>query len=183
MRADRTLSMAAPKFRSVPAEARWIESYRSPDYIPPAWRAERPGDLTGRQPSGPQLGFQGPDQGYAYKLARYVEPSLIVSAGEDADDAVAGCAGIALRRASIFGRAPVIHDVRIAFTLWGFCDPAPPAELVGLRRSRFEGAADPQHYELVRALADEVPEATLRLAPAEVAARYPAQWRALLRLE
>ena len=50
--------------------------------------------------------------------------------GESVDDAVSGCTAVALRRASLYGRAPVIHDLRIAFTIWGFLDAAPPAELV-----------------------------------------------------
>lgn len=172
--------MAAPKFTpDDPLAEKW---YESPDHVPDAWEADRPGDIEGRQPAGPQLGFQGPDQGYALLLARRIEPDLVLSDTERADDAVAGCLGIALRRASIFGRAPVIHDLRIAFTIWGFLDPAPPTELVEERRTRFEGAADPHHYEVARELADDVPEATLRSTPQQVAGEYPAKWRALLGL-
>ena len=83
---------------------------------------------------------------------------------------------IALRRASLFGRAPVIHDLRIAFTIWGFLDPDPPADL----RRRCGGSCSrasptsPTTTPRARALADIVPEATLRMTPAQVAAAYPA---------
>lgn len=100
--------------------------------------------------------------------------------GEHHDDALAGCLGVALRRASIFGRAPVIHDLEIAFRIWGFLGDAPP-ELVDLRRPLFQ--AIDHNYEAQRAIAGRVPEPTLRLTKAQVEQRWPAQWRALLGLE
>src|SRR5687768_11967021 len=101
--------MAVPRFKPMPAEGRSVVSYRSPDHVPDAWEADRPGDLPGRQPMGELLGYQGPDQGYALALATRLRPSLVLSDAERPDDAVAGCVAIALRRASTFGRAPVIH--------------------------------------------------------------------------
>lgn len=172
--------MAAPKFTPPPVEGLATKAYTSPDHVPDAWQAARPGEIDGRQPAGPSLGYQGPDQGYALLLAARLESSLVLSDAEKAEDAVAGCLGIALRRASMYGRAPVIHDLRIAFTVWGFLDPAPPAELVAMRVERFEGAAHPHHYDTVRAIADGVPEATLRSTPDQVLSKYPAAWRTLL---
>ena len=147
--------------------------------LPPArpWTADRPADLGPGQPRGAAFGNPGPDQGYGLKLARRFADRLVMAEGEHADDAVAGCLGVALRRASLFGRAPVIHDFEIAFTVWGFLGEAPP-DLVALRRPRFE-AVD-HHYPEQRAIADQVPEATLRLTPAEVKQRWPSEWRALL---
>src|SRR5918994_6183201 len=124
-RTARTTAMAAPKFTPTTAIGD-ITSYRSPDVVPDPWTPDRPGDLAGRQPTGPRLGYQGPDQGYALTLASRLEPHLVLSDNEHAADAVAGCTAVALRRASMYGRAPVIHDVRIAFTVWGFLDTAPP---------------------------------------------------------
>ena len=51
---------------------------------------------------------------------------------EHAEDVIAGCVAVATRRASMFRRAPVIHDLDIAFTVWGYLDPSPPADLVEL---------------------------------------------------
>ena len=171
--------MAAPKFAPVPAIGD-IRSYRSPAYVPDPWKAHRPGELGGRQPAGDGLGFQGPDQGYALRLASRLRPQLVLSDAERADDAVAGCTAIGMRRASLYGRAPVIHDLRIAFTIWGFLDPAPAAELVARRVPVFEGLADPHHYDEVRALVDSVPESTLRMSQAEVNEIYSVSWRRLL---
>jgi len=159
----------------------------APDYVPTTqgdrprkvlgtpghggWTAIRPGDLTGRQPSGPLFGNQGPDQGYALTLVRHFEPRLTVGEHEAVADAVAGCLGVALRRASLFGRAPVIHDWTVAFTVWGFLGEV-PAELVEHRQRLFEGAA--HHYHDQRAIVDAVPEVTLRLPHGQVVESFPA---------
>ena len=172
--------MAAPKFAPGPSidDAR---SYESPPVVPPTWMPDRPAEIDGFQPVGPRLGYQGPDQGFALKIAAALRPKLQVGAGLSADDAIKGCLGIALRRASMFSRAPVVHDLTIAFTAWGFFDPDPPAELAALRRTRFAGLGHGAHsYEQARSLADDVPETTLRSTPAQVASRYPAAWRELV---
>ncbi|MEO1059020.1 MAG: hypothetical protein AAFY28_19095 [Actinomycetota bacterium] len=172
--------MAAPRFRSVPPteHARY---YESPDHVPNAWMPDRPGEIDGFQPSGPALGSQGPDQGFALTIAERLRSKVITQSGENADDAIRGCLGVALRRASIFSRAPVVHDLTIAFTIWGFYDPVPPDDLVALRRSMFEGLRHvTHHYMEARAVADTPPEATLRLTPQQVADRYPGEWRELL---
>ena len=132
--------MAAPKF--TPSHAIGdVKSYRSPDIRPrPVDAGPAPAISFGRQPKGPRLGFQGPDQGYGLSLANRLKPQLVLSDNERGDDAVAGASAVALRRASLFGRAPVVHDLRIAFTIWGFLDPAPPAELVALRLTAVRSA-------------------------------------------
>ena len=81
----------------------------------------------------------------------------------------------------MFGRAPVIHDLHIAVTIWGFVDPAPPAELVALRRPLFEGAAEPEHYaDRCAPSSTWCPTPTLRMTPADVQDAYPSRWRELL---
>jgi hypothetical protein len=71
----------------------------------------------------------------------------------------------------LFSRAPVVHDVTLAFTIWGFLDERPPAELLERRAELFEGVGNVlHHYAEGRAIADLVPEATLRLTPAAAAA-------------
>ena len=100
---------------------------------PTRGRADRPAEIAAASRTGARLGFQGPDQGYALRLAALVRPEVVVQPGESLDDAIAGCTAIALRRASLYGRAPVMADVRLALTIWGFFDPDPPGDLVGLR--------------------------------------------------
>ena len=170
--------MAAP--RTARTSERTPLYYSSPDVVPEAWCPERPGVVEGLQPAGPLLGAQGPDHGYALTLARRLAPKLHLRQGERLDDAIRGCVLIALRRASLYSRAPVVHDVTLAFTIWGFFDAEPPADLVARRASLFEGVGNVlHHYAEGRVIADLVPESTLRLSPAAVAAAYPARWREL----
>ena len=171
--------MAAPEFVPVPA-AEKPRSYESPDHVPEPWMPDRPGDLAGRQPEGPHLGYQGPDQGYALVLAERFRDRLHLQPGEQEDDTVAGALTVALRRASLLGRAPVIHDLTVALTIWGFLDPSPPDALAELRRALFTGVGHPHHYGQRRTIADIVPEATLRQLPVDVQAAYPGRWRELL---
>ncbi len=171
--------MAAPKFAPV-APAQQVWAYTSPDHVPEQWMPTRPGDLDGLQPRGTRLGSQGPDQGFALKIARQLTPKVRLQAGEHLDDAVRGCLGIALARASLFSRAPVVHDLTIAFTIWGWFDEQPPAELVARRGELFEGVGNVvHHYAEARRLVDLVPDSTLRMTPQQVAAAYPARWQEL----
>jgi hypothetical protein len=149
--------------------------------LPPAlsWRGDRPGELGPAQPRGPQLGSPGPDQGYLLQLAERFHGRLQLAEGETAHDAEAGCVAVGLRRASIFGRAPMIHDLTVAFTIWGFLGSAPP-ELVAHRKPLFQAAS--HHYDDQRAIAEVVPEEVLRAPHAATLARYPAEWRALVGL-
>jgi hypothetical protein len=172
--------MAAPKFSPV-APTDDPRAYASPEHVPGSWKPERPGEVEGFQPAGPQLGSQGPDQGYALHLATLLLPDLKLPVGDHTDDVVRGCVAVALRRASMFSRAPVIHDLTIAFTIWGYLDDHPPAELVAMRQPLFEGLRMVgHHYTELRTVADIAPESTLRMTPAAVAAAYPSQWRQLL---
>lgn len=173
--------MAAPRFAPAPTVDS-TRSYSSPPVVPAAWSADRPGEVEGFQPSGPRLGYHGPDQGFALRLAARFRDRLHLGPREDVDDVVAGCLAIALRRASLFSRAPVVHDLTVAFTIWGFLRPDPPADQIFERERRFDGIAHPHHYAEVRTLADLVPEATLRMSPAQVAAANPTDWRVLVGL-
>lgn len=144
---------------------------------PDEWRADRPAEITSVfAPTGTALGNPGPDQGYALKLAQALKPGLKLAKGEHAEDAIAGCLAVALNRAALFGRAPVIYDLELAFTVWGFLGE-PPEDLVAFRKPLFEAAS--HHYWDQRAISDAVPESTLRLSHKEVAARQ-AEWRELI---
>ena len=152
---------------------------RPVERLPPAesWRPDRPADLKEPgMPKGPRLGSQGPDLGYGMKLARTFADRITVTEGESVDDAIVGCFVVGTKRASLFGRAPVIYDFDLAFTLWGFL-PGAPADLVTFRRPLFMGAS--HHYDDQRVIADRVPEETLRMAPADVRSRL-SEWKSLL---
>ncbi len=169
--------MSAPEF--VPSGAVSSKVYNSPPRRPGQWRADRPGELVHSvdQPSGGALGNQGPDQGYALKLARRFSGQLVLAPGEHEADAMAGAVAVALRRASLFGRAPVSDDLRIAFTVFGYLDEA-PEELVAFRRGLFDEVHHHvMHYREARAIAATVPEPTLRSSVEAVTAQHEADWR------
>jgi len=167
--------MAQPEYVPVTPADR----VRPAERLPPhgGWRQDRPGEITGvYRRSGARRGTAGPDQGYGLTLARRFEARLELATGEHAEDAMAGCLGVALRRASMYRRAPVIHDLDLAFTLWGFLGDA-PEDLVDYRGPLFRSAS--HHYWDQRGIADKVLESTLRSTPVAVRAQL-ADWRSLL---
>jgi hypothetical protein len=170
--------VAAPEH--VPVDRnKFIRTYESPPRRPDPWLADRPGELLAGQPHGPSLGSPGPDQGYMLTLARQFTGKLVLHAGEHERDALAGGCAIGLKRASIMGRAPVVHDLTIALTIWGFLGEAPP-ELVAHRSHLFEEVAHPHQYTALRRLVDMVPERTLRMTPRQAAEAHRVDWRSLL---
>jgi len=167
--------MTQPKFVPIQAEDQVRESYRLE--APRPWIADRPSDYRpGVVPRGRGFGSQGPDQGYALHLARHFEERLQLSDGESPEDAAAAAVGIALRRASLFGRAPSAPDLELGFTLIGYLGE-PPAELVEWRTSTLSGFAHNQRDE--REVLDQIPESTLRLGAAAVREQL-GSWRQLL---
>ncbi|MEM7141012.1 MAG: hypothetical protein AAF548_08260 [Actinomycetota bacterium] len=173
--------MSAPSH--VPNRPNQPKSYSSPRRRGGSWRANRPGDVVGAaQPRGSALGNPGPDQGYVLKLANDFRDDLVLAPGEHAADAIEGACAVALRRASLYGRAPMRGDLEIAFAIYGYLGEA-PADLVAHRRERFDEIHHSTiHYFAARELADSVPEATLRMSPAEVEAACAANWKAPLGL-
>jgi len=170
--------MSAPEYVPRPA-AESARVYQSPPRRLGSWVNDRPGDFNSRQPVGPGLGSPGPDQGYMLKLAHQFEGQLWLSTGEHEADAIAGCAAVAMKRSSLFGRAPVVHDLTVAFSIWGFL-AEPDPELVALRRSLFEEVRHPHHYLNKRIIADAVPEEALRRSPVQVQQQVATDWRALI---
>jgi hypothetical protein len=138
--------------------------------IPPAgrWTADRPGDLAAGQPTGTLLGRPGPNVGYALTLVNRWRDRFRLGALEHYDDAAAVVAEIAMKRAALFGRAPVATDVEVAMDLLGYADdlPAEAAE----RRMHLVHGAGPDYYRR-RVLVDRIPDDVLRLAPTQLAAR------------
>jgi hypothetical protein len=176
--------MTQPKFAPITEQHEVREVQRIG--APAPWTPHRPGE---HRP-GPELarkaglGVPGPNQGYALELAKRFEGRLALGPGEHAEDVLAGAVAIALCRAAIFGRAPVAADIELALELFGYlprADGRPtPSDLLPFRHERFAGAD--HDYWRRRALADEVPEATLRLSPAALAElldREPGSWREL----
>lgn len=171
--------MAAPEYVPVkPIDD--VRTYESPPRRPDPWLAGRPGDFVGHNPRGVLFGDPGPDQGYALGLAKRLVDKVRLQAGERLDDAVAGCVAVGLRRASLFGRAPIIHDLTAAYTLWGFFNASPAVELLAVRKAAFDQAAIPLHYVERRRIVAAVREDALRRTPAKIASDHAADWRSLI---
>ncbi len=146
--------------------------------IPPAqgWRAVRPGDLEPGWPSGCLLGSPAPDAGYALTLAEQFHDRLEVVPPETAHDAEKLASEVAMKRAGLFGRAPVSADLEVAFTLFGWLGDAPP-DLVEWRRFTVAGMG--HDYFRRRALVDRVRPEVLRRRPEEIRRDLP-RWQELL---
>lgn len=171
--------MAIPKFTpSDPTDNPQV--YESPDFVPLPWKLDRKAEIVGRQPKGNGLGNPGPDQGYVLTLAALVRGRIRVQPGELVDDVVAGSITIALRRASQVGRAPVMEDILIALTIWGWLLDSPPHDLVNTRQKLFAGLGNTaHHYAESRKVADLVPDTTFRLTLETLTSSMPMSWRAL----
>ena len=170
--------MAAPEYVPQPA-IKHVRSYESPPRRPESWQPDRPGDSATGFELGDRFGAPGPDQGYIYVLARRFHGQLQIAADESEDDAIAGAAAVALKRASLLGRAPVVHDLRVALTVWGFLGDAPPG-LIAYRQPLFAEVANPHHYPEQRRIVDLVPDEVLRMTPEQVADAHRKDWRSVL---
>ena len=171
--------MAAPEY--VPAKPMDdVRTYESPPRRPEPWIARRPGELRAGNPRGVAFGDPGPDQGYCVILAKRLAGNVILQTGEELDDVIAGCVGVGLKRASIFGRAPIIHDMTAAYTIWGFLDPSPDAELARLRKAAFDECALPGHYGERRRIVAAVRDDAVRKPHPTIADHYASDWRSLL---
>jgi hypothetical protein len=170
--------VAAPEYVPQPA-IKHVRSYESPPRRPESWRPDRPGDSATGFELGDRFGAPGPDQGYIYVLARRFHGQLQLATDESEEDALAGSVAVALKRASLLGRAPVVHDLRVALTIWGFLGDAPP-DLIAYRQPLFAEVANPHHYPEQRRLVDLVPDEVLRMTPEQVADAHRKDWRSVL---
>jgi len=166
--------VSAPKF--VPENtAPNPRSYVSPPSRRASWQADRPGEIIGNQPKGNKLGASGPDQGYAYKLVSLFEDRLITGK-VDQEDAIAGCLALAMKRSALFGRAPVVHDLTAAFTIYGFINSDANPDLVNKREKLFPQVRSHHHYSERRHLVDIVDEAFLKKSHDEIKQRCTQDW-------
>lgn len=165
--------MAAPEYVPTPPLTRhW---YKSPTRRPGSWVADRPGEIGGLQPQGERLGSPGPDQGFVDHLLDTVEDGLVAGPHEHVADLRAAVGAVALKRASLYGRAPVIHDVTAAITLLGFDKPAPSGEAGERRALLLAECHHPHFYVRLREIADKVPAEALKRPISEITAAV-AEW-------
>ena len=136
--------------------------------MPPArsWVANRPGDIPAGWPSGKLLGSPGPNVGYALTLANRARDRFALAPHEHPEDAIAVVAEIAMRRAALFGRAPVMPDVEFGMRIMGYTGDATSDFVVW--RTRAVTGARHDYYER-RGLVDAIPVDILRLVPSALA--------------
>jgi hypothetical protein len=150
--------MTQPKFTPVLIED---EVRRATKLAPPRpWSPHRPSEFRpGPRPSGGASGAPGPDQGYALGLAERLRPRIVVGEGERVDDAIAAALAIGLRRAAIFGRAPVSADLEFALGALGFLSEVDAA--TATRRQKLISGLSHDYFRQ-RRLADVCDETALR---------------------
>ena len=107
------------------------------------------------------LGSPGPDQGYVVHLTDTIAGTLTLGHHEHEVDAMAAIQAVALKRASLYGRAPVIHDVQAAVVALGFDKPAPTGDAGERRSALLEECHHPHFYLRLRSIADLVPAEAL----------------------
>jgi hypothetical protein len=110
-------------------------------------------------------------------LARRAQDRLRLAPAEDAGGALAVLAEIAGRRATLFGRAPVMGDIDHAIVMLGY-DGSADADFAQARAHLVHDAA--HHYPRRRAIVDAVPEHLLGRRPTELKGLVD-DWRAGLR--
>lgn len=177
--------MAAPNYVPISPVAD-VRTYDSSPRRPESWTKDRTSEIPDRQPIADALGVTGPDPGYALTMVeRYRGKLLLQPSGDAAEaDVLRGAAEIAMKRAALSGRAPILADVTVALTVWGFLDANPDPELVALRRDMFEAVHHtPAEYFRLRALPDAVPARVLASTPAAVAHHHSVDWRSCLELD
>ncbi len=154
--------MSQPKFAPIAQGAEIRPHYRLE--IPKPWEFSRPAELARDYNLAyrPGMGDAGPDQGFAIKLANRVSGKLVFAEGETAKDVLSGLTALALRRASLYGRAPVITDIILAAKLFGYLEES-RKELIDYRRKLFFGVSHDHYKE--RNLVASVPERAMMATP------------------
>jgi hypothetical protein len=124
-----------------------------------AWRADRPGDLPDGQPRGLLFGDPGPNVGFARTIVLRNRDRFDLAPGDHFADAAAVVAELGMKRASSFGRAPVLADVERGMLVIGF--EGPVTDDVRVWRSHVIHNAD-HDYLRRRTVVDSVPIDWLR---------------------
>ncbi|HEY9557729.1 MAG TPA: hypothetical protein VIR58_13410 [Acidimicrobiales bacterium] len=139
----------------------------------PEDRVVRHADMT-TVPRESGYGTPAPDAGFALLLAERFADRLQLAPGEHLRDAYFAASMLAIKRASRFGRGPVITDVEIGFTLLGYLGDG-SSELARWRAHDLAGIA--HDYHLQRHVANLVADDVLA-QPVEQIRSRPDTWLA-----
>jgi hypothetical protein len=156
--------MAQPSFSPVTIKDK-VGHYH-PLENPERMSFSRPAELRGQNPSPiPALsGNPGPDQGYALKLANELINQLNIKTEQNVADVKYALVIFALKRASLFGRAPVKKDLECGAFLLGYLSEDLEPDFIKKRSELIKGLA--HNYEYQRRFASLLTEEIL-LLPSE----------------
>lgn len=166
----RLSSVSQPKFVSSPNHEKALGMVELP--AARQWSNPRSGKITSSDANESLMGSAGPSGGFALKLVHEQLAKMVMSDDEEAADIAIGLGVLVSKRASIFGRSPIIFDVHFFEVLFGL-DGTQDQSLIEFRKMFFRGAA--HSYLVQRQLADAVPESTLRLSQGALEAQIDRQ--------
>ena len=122
----------------------------------------------------------GPDQGYALRLVKDFKGKIFLFEGEHWEDASEVAVLTALKRASLFGRAPCNHDLEAGFCIWGYLDSSPQEELLEIRKEKFGHIGSAHNYLMRRYVSDAVSAAGLKRPLVLIQDDYESNWGTLV---
>ncbi len=173
--------MAQPRY--IPSAKKPKVAYSSPNYVPKSWKPSRPGDIADvGNPRVAGFGNQGPDQGYLFKLAETFVDDIHLFEGEQKSNVLSGCSWLALRRASILGRAPVSEDLEVSFKMFGYLYKNPPLSLIDFRKDLMAMIGNAEH-EAKAKLFELVSEDVLVQSSDEITELQRSDWKLVFSLK
>ncbi|MBA4809299.1 MAG: hypothetical protein CBC37_00195 [Acidimicrobiaceae bacterium TMED77] len=170
--------MAAPQY--VPTPVQQDKHYQSSKKTKHNSGISRPAEISVNQAHRSGTGNPGPDQGFALRLVKGFKESVYLSASENWSDASEVAVITALKRASLFGRAPCHYDLEAGFCAWGYLDPEPSKDLLEIRETYFPHIGSSHNYLKRRKVADAVISSALRQSHKEICRTYELDWRNLI---
>tara|TARA_B100000530_G_scaffold320038_1_gene253068 strand:+ start:2003 stop:2539 length:537 start_codon:yes stop_codon:yes gene_type:complete len=170
--------MAAPRY--VPSPAQQKKYYESTRKVKHSSGVERPAEVFKHEHEQSGTGHPGPDQGYALRLVKDFKGKIFLFEGEHWEDASEVAVLTALKRASLFGRAPCNHDLEAGFCIWGYLDSSPQEELLMIRKEKFGHIGSAHNYLMRRYISDAVSAAGLKRPLASIQDDYESNWRTLV---
>jgi hypothetical protein len=151
--------MAQPNFVPIRSEENVSEIQKLEP--PKRWTPNRPADFNGKPEAVKKkyYGNPGPDSGYAMLLFESLKPDIKLEKGEDIHDVAAGVVYVAMKRAALFGRAPIKKDIEYVLKKFGFLDKAHSSQIEE-RKFLFKSAGHEYHKRME--IADKFSEEELK---------------------
>jgi hypothetical protein len=170
--------MAAPRY--VPPPVQQAKYYQSTTKKKHSSGVDRPAEVYKRNGDEAGTGNPGPDQGYALRLVKEFKDKVFLFQGEHWQDASEVAVITALKRASIFGRAPCIHDIEAGLWIWGYLDSNPEDQLIEIRKGNFGHIGSGHNYLKRRYVSDAVSSLGLKRSIDQIRTDYEKDWRTMI---